>query len=258
MGWRHRVMVAAALLNVSRRSTGTRRQRGDTLISLTSQGGRRSRRFASVACLCLLAACQSQSSAAPKAVGTVPVLPTPVSGEYVTVGGGAFKQPFSGFVFPEVVGTFKRRSEVRSFPDGSYVAVDYVSGDLPKAIVVTIYAYPMIMYFSALENADRACREVFAKEKNILLYSHQNVRTVREGPEPDPWHSARLGYRRIVTSDGLRTMADKAAIPGPIGNELHLFCDPSTGWHTKYRVTYPQGFNARARVDEFLSLAPQL
>jgi outer membrane lipoprotein-sorting protein len=176
---------------------------------------------------------------------------------------GPYRHKLTGFIYPEAIADFTRKTVVQYDDDGMDVSATYL-GSLPSGkVVASIYVYPITSMapdiHPAYVDAEDTCRQVFEGSKKSALQLYANPFVRETGATPARFGSTQSGYRVIfdadkrydIPADDVFTDAD-----GPLTSELYLYCAIDKYWHVKYRFTYPRSVDARTAVNDFMAKVP--
>jgi hypothetical protein len=185
--------------------------------------------------------------------------------------GGTYKHPFIDLIFPSDAGPFKRTAIIQYDEDGMDTSANYLVQTARGKVAASVYIYPVTAVEPETRYNDlrdrRLCHALFDEALTAAqsLYVKPWLREVGDAA------GYFRGYRGIFDAEA---RIDQPGVhdvfvsrDGPLTSELYLNCEQTRSlpvgameidrrWLVNYRITYPQGIDARQLVDDWIAAVP--
>lgn len=163
-----------------------------------------------------------------------------------------YVQSATGMSFPPAVGDFRRGRVTRYAPDGTDESAGYGRIIANGEIIATVYVYPSpALSGPATAEAQRAgCAQQFDAVLRELEGVYADESLVSQGETHLSQGGAeRAGMGAVYTLTAPRFMGRENE---RLRSETHLFCYVGGRWSVKYRISYPENYNASAAIAAFM------
>jgi hypothetical protein len=158
--------------------------------------------------------------------------------------------------FPLAVEGFRRSIVQRYDQEGLDVSAGYDLYDPSHKVAATVYVYPAPSLVSVgsppevVETAHtRLAKNEFEARKQEILQSHPGSRLIEESDVLISHGAAKVGKKATFEYNGLFASQHQNL-------KSHLYMFNFGRWALKYRITYPQSFDATKDVEVLLKGVP--
>ncbi len=183
-------------------------------------------------------------------------IPVPAHGTEVLHPKGVYQEPATGMSYPEAIGDFARVNVIKYAPDGTDESVGYSDETPSSEIVMTVYFFrsPPLHSFGSPQsviNSARAhlCDEQFRGVENEVMAAHPDARLLGEETISLDQLGTSFSGRK---ADYEMTISDFFGRSQTTHSEAHLLCYAGGEWSVEYRIDYPVGYDASAKISAFM------